>query len=128
VASQKAESTFAEIPQARFLLGICKADLAAAHGNLGNWREAATQAREAIAISSEDPRFKFTQAAATMTLGNALYSSGQSDEGARSSAEARRLFRSLPGGEQHIAVVDHNEAQFRDSGKGSDKRWWQFWK
>lgn len=127
-ASQKAESTLARIPQARFLLGICKADLAAAYGNLGSWREAASNAREAIALSSADSRFKFTQASANMTLGNALYSSGLSDEGAQHFAEARRLFGSLPGGEQHIAVVDHNESQLRGGPKGLTKRWWKFWK
>lgn len=148
VASKKAEAMFARIPQARFLLGICKADLAAAYGNLGNWEDAIRYAREAIDISAEDTQFLFTQAAASMTLGNALYSSGRPDEGARILNDARRLFGRLQEGAQYIAVVDHNELQFRGGSRklparGSlrtssvarqspfikaAKRWWQFWK
>jgi tetratricopeptide (TPR) repeat protein len=127
-ASTAAHSAFAKIPEARLLLGVCKADMAAAYGNLRQFAKAAQLAREAIAITSTDCRFGFTCAASNMSLGTSLYMLGDSKQGARHLEEARRLFREVPGGAEYISRLRHIEPALIELAGTLKKRWWEFWK
>jgi len=111
--SRKAADLFQKVPAARLLLGVCKADIAAAYGNLGRHDEAASFARESILLVSGDRRFAFTEAMANMTLGISLYMLGNSTDGAKHLDEARRILRTIPEGAQYLAVVDQNEQQLK---------------
>jgi tetratricopeptide (TPR) repeat protein len=69
---RRAEADFDAIPAATFLLGIARADIAAAYANLEQWPNAARYARQAIEIARHDKAFAETEANAHMTLANAL--------------------------------------------------------
>jgi tetratricopeptide (TPR) repeat protein len=125
---QKAEGLFAKLPDARPLLGICKADLPAALCNLGRYHEAAASARVAIWILSGDRRFAFTEAMAKMSLGNSLYMLGKPKGGARCLDDARRILRTLPEATQYIAVIDRIQRHLKNAAGKKGSRWWQFWK
>lgn len=125
---QKAESLFEKLPDARPLLGICKADMAAALCNLGRYQEAATYARVSIWIVSGDRRFAFTEAMAKMSLGNSLYMLGKSKGGARCFDDARRILRTLPEGTQYLAVIDRIQQYLKNTTGKHSRKWWQFCK
>ena len=125
---QKAESLFEKLPDARPLLGICKADLAAALCNLGRYHEAATYARVSIWILSSDRRFAFTEAMAKMSLGNSLYMLGKSKGGARCLDDARRILHTLPEATQYLAVIDRVQQHLKNTTGKQSRKWWQFWK
>jgi len=121
---ERAYRVFASVPSARCLQGVCAADLAAAHGQLGEDDTAAAYAREAVTLVSGIGRFAGTEASANMTLGVCLHHDGDA-EGARTCFNlARRLFRALPDGAEYVALVDRNEAILA----AGRRRWWQFWK
>ena len=65
---KKAHEKFEGIREAKLLLGINKADIAAAYGNLGNYRRAADYAEDCISIVKGNARLAFTEAMARMTL------------------------------------------------------------
>jgi hypothetical protein len=110
-------------PAATRLQGICAADLAAAHAQLGKFDEAAKYARESIARVSGIRRLAGTEGVATMTLGICLHHAGD-DAGARSSFHlARQLFSTLPDRERLLSIVDHNEKALA----ANRRRWWRFW-
>jgi tetratricopeptide (TPR) repeat protein len=105
----KAEQIFNNISSARYLLGICKADIAAAYGNLGKFQKAFKFAKESIAIIGTDHRFTFTLAAANMTAGFSSYRLGEYATSAQHLKEARRLWQKIPGGEQYLSLIDQND-------------------
>ena len=65
---RRAHDRFEGIREARLLLGISKADLAAAYGNLRQYRKAAEFAEDCISIVEGVKRLAFTEAMARLTL------------------------------------------------------------
>jgi hypothetical protein len=103
---------FAEIPQARYLLAITKADIGTMHGAMGDWHAVIAPVREAIQILSTSTEFVYTLGSANMNLGTALCHEGKRAAGKKCFDEARRLFRLLPSGEKWIDLTNRNEASF----------------
>ena len=72
----RAQAEFAQIPEARPLLGVTKADIAAALGNLGRHAEAKRVAEEALPLAQGVREHAKTEAALHMTLGIGHYQEG----------------------------------------------------
>jgi tetratricopeptide (TPR) repeat protein len=106
----KAHELFAQLPAARSLLGIAKADLAAAYGNLGRYRESLPYAQDAIAITANVPRLEFTEAMARMTLANTYSILGKAVEGRSEYRKAREILERIPGSESYLKMLERNEA------------------
>ena len=128
VELQKAERLFEKLPDARPLLGLCKADMSAALCNLGRYQEAATYARVSIWILTGDRRFAFAEAMAKMSLGNSLYMLGNPTGGARCFDDARRILRTLPEATSYLAVMDRVQKDLKQTAGRQGRKWWKFWR
>ena len=113
--SIKAHTEFEKIPEARYLLAICKQDIAAAYGKLGNFKKAASFAMETINIIRGDRRFLYTEAMAHRTIGASSYLIGNIQEGSTHMTEARRILKTLPDAQKEIAIIDQFEALLRQA-------------
>jgi tetratricopeptide (TPR) repeat protein len=106
----KAHELFAQLPAARSLLGIAKADLAAAYGNLGRYPESLSYGQDAVAITANVPRLEFTEAMARMTLANTYSILGKAVEGRAEYRKAREILERIPGSESYLKTLERNEA------------------
>lgn len=113
----KAHEMFAGIPAAKSLLGIAKTDLAAAYGNLSHHREAITYARDAVAIIGGVRGLELTEAMARMTLANSYTLQGRGDEGKAEFSKARAILQRIPGSEQYLRALEHNERVAGEAGR-----------
>lgn len=120
----QAHDGFQEIPIAQYLLGIVKADLAAAYGNLSEFPKAIKFAEESIAIIYEVDEFSLTEAMAHMTLGSSYCMMGDSQRGANHFNKARQILNQMPNTDEYIKILETNEKIL----KKRAKKWWQFWK
>jgi tetratricopeptide (TPR) repeat protein len=122
-----AEREFDAIPAATFLLGIVRADIAAAHGDLRNWAAAARYARAGIDIARNDSAFALTEANAHMTLANAL---GFLEDLAGAQVEydrAEQIYKTLTGVREELNALRRNRASILGSSQ-SKRLKWQFWR
>jgi hypothetical protein len=110
---RRAQDGLASIPEARPLLGVTKADLAAALGNLGRHSEAGQVAEQALPLIQGIHELRETEGALHMTIGIGHYREGNAQIGARHFEIARQVFRSVPGGAQMLQILESNEAQLR---------------
>ena len=124
---RRAQEGFANIPEARSLLGVTKADIAAALGNLGRLSEAKQVAEEALPLVHGVRELAQTEAALHMAIGIGHYHDGDTQAGASHFGTARQLFGSLPGGAQMLEILESNEAQLKAANREKEKKWWKPW-
>ena len=123
----KAEADFDTLPQATFLLGITKADIAAAYGNLQKWSKAAKYACAAIEIAKHDQAFAETEANAHMTLAGALGTTGDI-KGAETHLEiAEQIYKRLPDTGPQLIALKQNRRILSKHNPKSRRPWWKFW-
>jgi tetratricopeptide (TPR) repeat protein len=65
------------IPEAKYILGMCKVDLSAAFGNLSDYKNVIKYAREALELIKNKPELIYIQGTTNMNLGFALYRIGE---------------------------------------------------
>ena len=114
---RKAHDRFQRIPEARLLLGINKADLAAAYGNIGKYQESVDFAEDAIAIVAGDHRLNFTEATARLSLATSLGVLGRLTESDREFERAEALMRRMPQAGPLLRRLQANRAAIRDLGR-----------
>lgn len=122
-----AQAEFSQIPEARPLVGVTNADIAAALGNLGRHAEAKKIAEEALPLVQGVRHLAQTEAALHMTLGIGYYQEGDAQQGAHHFFIARQLYGVVPGAAQMLEIVDSNEAQVKAVHHEKRKRWWKLW-
>jgi len=123
----RAEADFDAIPAATFLLGIVRADIAAAYANLEQWPNAARYSREAIEIARDDKAFAQTEANAHMTLANALGSLGDLEAARTEYDKAESIYKTLKGVEPQLHALQHNRRLLLEPTRSVAKPWWKFW-
>jgi hypothetical protein len=112
---RRAHDRFEGIPDARLLLGISKADLAAAYGNIGEYHKAADFAEDAIAIVEGVARLAFTEAMARMSLATSRGILGQAGDSEREFEKAEAILRRIPGAGTHLERLELIRRNVRNS-------------
>jgi len=105
----KAEAVFREIPKARALLCNIYNKLAAEYGKLGNQQKCRDYAEDALSIAERVPELAYAEASARMNLGTAAWILGDQHRGRMHYDKAREILRRLPGRQEDLAALDHNE-------------------
>jgi len=111
---RRAHARFETIREARPLLGIVKADLAAAYGNLQASDKAISYAEDSIAIVAGVQRLEFTEASARMTLGNSLGLLGKRHQSEEQYRIAEAILKGRPGSANYLQMLDSNRKQVLD--------------
>ncbi len=106
--SIEAESIFSKIPEAKYLLAICKADISAAYGGLKNYEQVARYAKEAIALVEGYEMLIFTEGTAYMNLGMAQVQLDQAQAALSSFEKAYNLLKKAPNGTRYLDALRNN--------------------
>ena len=124
---RKAQAGFSKIPEARPLLGVTMADMAAALGNQGQHAEAKRVAEDALPLVAGEQMLRMTEGTLHMTIGIGCFLEEEEEKGAEHLSHARRLFRQLPDGGRMLGILDTNEQQLSSAPIKAKHPWWKFW-
>jgi len=105
---KQAETIFANIPEAIYLGGICKADMSAAHGGMQDYAECARYAEECIATVGNKKELIFTRGSAYMNLGTASMHLGKPDDALTNLQKAYALLSKTSNGDKYLAALQNN--------------------
>lgn len=124
-SSLQAAARFSRIPEAAPLLGITKADAAAALGNLGRHADAKVAALEGLPLVQQVRGLERSQASMHMTIGVASYLEGDAVTGRNEFAVARELCQQC-GATDLLLLLDSNETALKS--ERESRKWWKLWR
>lgn len=116
---KNAAKQFEQIPEAKYLLGICKVDISAAYGGLKDYNNEIKYAKEAVALVSGKAELSYSEGTANMNIGTALYRLGDLTGALKHYTEALRILEKAHGGSRFISGVKTNIEIIREELSGN---------
>jgi len=106
--AQEAIRIFNKIPEAKYLVAICKADMAAAYGSLGDYENAIKEAKECISLVNGKSELVFTEGSANKSAAISLKHLGRLKESIGHYELAKYLYQQTPKGTRYLPEIEHN--------------------